>query len=326
MRIQRSAIVSESSAQVFHVVSRVVDKRMIFGDKEKGQFLNMMRQLEEFSGVEVLSYILMGNHFHLLLYVPAKPESIPIEDIRNRMKHIYSSKKISEFDNLIKQMKESGYKAYEDEFYEKMRNRMFNLSSFLKDLKLKFSKWYNKENERKGTLWEERFKSLLVESTLQSLMRVSAYIELNAVRANIVKEPHQYKWCSYTEAIAGGQKARNGIVNLMTVFTKNASWDEVAKEYRKNFIYIGVVQNEDRKGFSEEKLEDVMKHGGDLAFSEKIKTRLRYLTDGVAIGSKEFIEDFIDKHARLLAQGRKSKGVVMDKSKEGNIYSFRNVR
>ena len=63
----------------YHCVSRVVDARFIFettghGSPEAERFMLLMRQLEAFSGVRVLTYVLMSNHFHLLCEVPQARE------------------------------------------------------------------------------------------------------------------------------------------------------------------------------------------------------------------------------------------------------------
>src|SRR5260370_10898825 len=63
----------------YHCVSRVVDRRFIFqtaghGSPEAERFVLLMRQLEAFSGVRVLTYTLMSNHFHLLCEVPQAQE------------------------------------------------------------------------------------------------------------------------------------------------------------------------------------------------------------------------------------------------------------
>ncbi|HUF62247.1 MAG TPA: hypothetical protein VMN36_09245, partial [Verrucomicrobiales bacterium] len=68
-----------------------------------------------------------------------------------------------------------------------------------------------------GTVWEERFKSVLVEGAGQSaqgpggLAAVAAYIDLNAVRAGLVDDPAKYRWSSYGEAVAGDAEAREGL-------------------------------------------------------------------------------------------------------------------
>ena len=64
--------------------------------------------------------------------------------------------------------------------------------------------YINKTYNRTGTLWEGRFKSTLVDNELYFL-RVSRYIELNPVRANMVADPAQYPWSSY-QANALGKK------------------------------------------------------------------------------------------------------------------------
>jgi len=54
-----------------------VDGRYIFGDEEKRFFRKTMRGLEHLTGVRILTYCLMSNHFHLLLEVPADAEIRP---------------------------------------------------------------------------------------------------------------------------------------------------------------------------------------------------------------------------------------------------------
>ena len=73
MRLPR---VKGEGQSFYHCLSRVVEGRFIFGASEAEQFLSLMRPLEAFSGVRVLTYVLMANHFHLLCEVPApKPLS-----------------------------------------------------------------------------------------------------------------------------------------------------------------------------------------------------------------------------------------------------------
>ena len=59
---------------IFHVVSRVVDRRFVLKDLEREKFRTFMRMQENFSGCRILSYCLMSNHIHILLEVPPMPE------------------------------------------------------------------------------------------------------------------------------------------------------------------------------------------------------------------------------------------------------------
>ena len=67
-------------------------------------------------------------------------------------------------------------------------DRLYDLSAFVGEIKQRFSQWYNLRSERKGPLWEDRFKSVLVQGEPGVLATVAAYIDLNAVRAGIVKD------------------------------------------------------------------------------------------------------------------------------------------
>ena len=82
--------------------------------------------------------------------------------------------------------------------------RMGDVSVFMRELKQRFTIWYNHQKGNRGTLWMERFKSLVVELSLQAMATVAAYIDLNAVRAEQVEDPADYRYCSYAAAMNTG--------------------------------------------------------------------------------------------------------------------------
>jgi putative transposase len=86
----------------------------------------------------------------------------------------------------------------------------------MKTLLQRFTRWFNRTHQRSGTLWEERYKSVIVESGVAA-RTMAAYIDLNPVRAGMVSDPAEYRWSSYGEAVGGGlngngKKAREGLV------------------------------------------------------------------------------------------------------------------
>jgi len=60
---------------VMHVVDRVVGRQMLLGDEEKEFFRGLMRQISGFTGLEVITWACLGNHYHLLLTVPNEVEA-----------------------------------------------------------------------------------------------------------------------------------------------------------------------------------------------------------------------------------------------------------
>lgn len=65
-------------------------------------------------------------------------------------------------------------------------------------------RYFNDSYQRTGTLWEGRFKSCLVHAPTY-LLALYQYIELNPIRANMVKDPSDYKWSSYQINALGKQ-------------------------------------------------------------------------------------------------------------------------
>ena len=58
----------------YHLVSRLAHRAFFLDDEEKDRAVALMRRVEEFSGVVVLAYAFMSNHFHIFVYVPKAEE------------------------------------------------------------------------------------------------------------------------------------------------------------------------------------------------------------------------------------------------------------
>jgi putative transposase len=69
-------------------------------------------------------------------------------------------------------------------------------SRLMQSVGRRYVRYINDVHQRTGTLWEGRFKSALIDSE-QYLLTCSRYIELNPVRAGMVKHPEEYPWSSY---------------------------------------------------------------------------------------------------------------------------------
>jgi REP element-mobilizing transposase RayT len=76
---------------IYHCISRVVDRRFVFGDEEREAFRMFMRMYENFTGCRVVSYCVMSNHFHILLEVPPVPkDGLSDGELLRRLRAIYS--------------------------------------------------------------------------------------------------------------------------------------------------------------------------------------------------------------------------------------------
>lgn len=202
-------IIRSSETAVYHVISRTAYKRFTLGDNEKEMFRRMMWRQAAFCGVEVLSFCVMSNHFHILVRVPQVVE-LADDVILERYRNFYDQKEVPPHvippDVVEEVFKEGGHDA--DVLRERLKARMQDLSVFVKELKQRFGIWYNATHGNHGTLWSDRFKSVLVENHSFAMRIVSAYIHLNPVRAKICKNPEDYRWSGYSEALGGGRSCK----------------------------------------------------------------------------------------------------------------------
>ncbi|MFP4260460.1 MAG: transposase, partial [Opitutales bacterium] len=70
-------------------MSRVVGGEMLLGAREKEVFRRMLWRVADFSGVEVLTYCIMDNHFHVLVRVPERDRSISDAELLRRFRVLY---------------------------------------------------------------------------------------------------------------------------------------------------------------------------------------------------------------------------------------------
>ena len=69
-------------------------------------------------------------------------------------------------------------------------------SAFMKALAQRYSQYFNRTRGRSGPMWEGRFRSSPVDSE-RYLLTLYRYIEMNPVRAGLVRLPHHYRWSSF---------------------------------------------------------------------------------------------------------------------------------
>ncbi len=335
----------QGKAAVYHCVSRVVDRRKVFERAEKEQFVKFLRLYEEFCGVRVRSYCVMGNHFHVLVEVPPRPaETMGDEELLERLGLIYGDLKVAEVRWQLQMRRDAGDDEGAERFKEeKFLYRMWDLSQFMKVLKQRFTQWFNKRHSRKGTLWEERFKSVLVEDG-RSARVVAAYIDLNPVRAGLVDDPVRYRWSSYGAAVAGDRRARAGIERTMTEFEEEVcfvagtvDWRRVAGMYRvilfedgeERFAVVGSGPEQRveivRRGVGRDAVEREKKRGGQMGRFELLRCRVQHFVDGMVSGSEEFVNAMFEARRELFGPNRKDGARKIRGADDAGIWTMRDL-
>ncbi|MBK8092469.1 MAG: hypothetical protein IPK32_10955 [Verrucomicrobiaceae bacterium] len=306
-------------------MSRTCGGAVFWDDVEKEALRRVIWRLTEFCGLRVLTYCVMGNHFHLLLEVPDQKRWLEEQfgalsdaegeaKLFRHLRVLYSKAFVQGLREEFEELRKRGAEGLVRWRLELLKRRFCNLPVFMQELKTRFTKWYNKRHKRKGTLWMDRFRSVLVEGKGNPLLAMAAYIDLNAVKAGMVVDPKDYRWCGYAEALGGNKECQRGICRVTGRDMGGKDWVKSgAREgYRQMLFSVGrEVKTADgkavaRRGVSAQQAEDVVAQKGRLSLVELVRSRVRHFTDGAVIGSKEFVNEFFAQNRGLFGPSRMS--------------------
>jgi hypothetical protein len=163
-----------------------------------------------------------------------------------------------------------------------------------------------------------------VENSDHALTTMAAYIDLNPVRAGLVDDPKDYRHCGYTEAIAQGTTARMGIALIMRSQGQEGSWRSIVAKYR-TYLFSTGKETDARKGFNPKQVQEVLNQEGELPLETLIRCHVRYFNDGVALGSRLFIEEVFENNRLLFGKHRKNGARKMRGGDWKGLYSLRNL-
>jgi putative transposase len=270
-RITRMIIPDQET--VYHVISRTVLDGYPLGDEEKDELVKILLKFSKLYFTEVLGFCAMGNHFHLL--VRMQPESdFSDDEIKSRHKRVYG-----------------GVRELPQEKVSAFRFKWASLSELVREIKQTFSRYFNKRHNRRGTLWGERFKSLIVEDG-EALINCLAYIDLNPLRANIVKCPEDYRWSSLGHHVQTGNKGNFLSFEFGLEAFSARSRKERLRRYRR-FVYEAAALKRSRGKscmmIDEKIIEKESKTDFKNTRAYKFRYRTRYFSDSGIIGSKAFV-------------------------------------
>jgi len=316
----------------YHCISRVADGRFIFAlfrgrSVEAEKFLAIMRPLEAFSGVRVLDYVIMANHFHLVCEVP-EPKPLSQSEVLQRIEALYGPRRVRGLrEQLARLSNQPGGEALCRCLLEPFRKRMNDISIFIKELKGRFAQWYNRRHGRCGVLWAERFKSVLLEGG-QAVAAIAAYINLNPVRAGLCQDPKEYRYCGYAEALAKGTAGALERIRIILGLPQNTSPEQLAAEYRKHLFLRGALGSKNNPpAFDIATAEAVVEQEkGELSLQERLRCKIRYFTDGVILGSREFVQSHCQQLEQKIGYKRKSGPTALKIFGPATLWVFRNLR
>ena len=176
----------------YHCYVRCVRRAFLCGDDfssgenydhRKQWIVSRLKFLSYIYAIDICAYAVMSNHYHVVLHVDkARAQTWSHEEVVERWMQLYKGDLL--VDQWLKNPKDMDKPTLDKiiEVVESWRERLYNISWFMRGVNETIARMANEEENCKGRFWEGRFKSqaLLDETALLSCM---AYVDLNPVRA-----------------------------------------------------------------------------------------------------------------------------------------------
>ncbi len=270
----------------YHVICRITQGQLWLGAGEKIALCELLERLAPYCGVELLTFCVMSNHFHLLLRVPEKAvadAALDGIDLCRRVGLLHGEDSAAELESLWKSRANPGAKHQWEQEREMHLGRMHDLSIFMQLLKQRFTMSHNRHHGTRGTLWSERFKSVLVESregARNPLHLVAAYIDLNPVRAGLVKDGADYFYSGVGRARLGVRLCRQGLMSL----AGSSDWTKAKAWYRQ---FLG--GNPAAADPAPHKNRSPRKSPQAHPAADELRKRQMALVKGLVVGSAAFV-------------------------------------
>lgn len=267
----------------YHCYNRVAGNSgdRSFGRTEKEAFVQLLKKLVGYYVVEVVAYQVMSNHFHLILYAPCERPS-PEETCR-RYEDYYGGKRRL---------------TTNTERCEEIAAKLRDVSEFMGDLQQQFTTWldHTRPVRRRGALWAGRYKNTVLEVGL-AVWNCWKYVEMNPVRAGIVADPAEYRFCSFAEWSAGCQHpfadtVQRRLMPVLEGLLHAESQGDLHRAMRMEFARIAAV--EARRSLSEEEAA-VEQAGKTIPFRRRVDRHLRDWVDGAVIGTELFVMEVMSR-------------------------------
>jgi len=288
----------------FHITTHTTGGVPWFEDDEKEYFFKLLQRFASGFFVDIHAFCIMSNHIHIHA-TERRLEAENADDVELLRRYRLLYKKYHDpppgsygWDGILVPDEDGGIR--------RLRERLGSISRFVQELKQTFSRWYNKKHTRKGTLWRERFKGIIVQRGEAQLV-CSTYIDLNSVRGGITQRPEDYRWSSMALRTGNPAGAKKLLAPVVGFTLEEAAEIPTFKDclnlgefsWYRTFVYAcGGVKIEGKGSIPSELVDEVLRCHGRLGVKDRFRYRVRNMSEGIALGSYTFIAGIQEKSKR----------------------------
>ena len=205
----RDQIISLDDTSYYHCMARCVRRAFLFGedsvtgrsfDHRKAWVVDKLAFLSEVFAIDVCAYAVMSNHYHVVLRVNVEGiETWSVDEVIARWTSLFAGNAlVARY--VAGELTSPAEHNKVREFADQWRERLMDISWFMRVLNESIARMANEEDECKGRFWEGRFKSqaLLDEAAVLACM---AYVDLNPIRAGVAELPEESDFTSIQERV-----------------------------------------------------------------------------------------------------------------------------
>ncbi|WP_173405329.1 transposase [Rhodopirellula sp. SWK7] len=305
-RPKREEQFANSEICIVHAVQRCVRRAFLAGvDRESGKDYSFrkewirrrMEALASVFGIDVLSYAVMSNHLHVILRNrPDVVASWSDGEVAIRWLRVFPGRRLEEHlaeptEHEVKTL------AGNAERIAEIRQRMSDISWFMRSLAEPISRMANKQDECTGRFWEGRFKAQRIVDEA-GLLACSMYVDLNPVRAAMASDPEKAPHTSAFDRIQAGhgKQIDSAAFNLKAVPT-----EEAAKQIRETPVdELRVKQKAKKRNPTGKRIRRDAWLAPLTLSPEKLSTDAELNRDGLRASDKGFLHVSIRDYLRLL--------------------------
>ena len=222
---------NKEAETVHHLTSRIAHRVYFLKECERNDLLEIVRRAADFTGIRLLGWCVMSNHFHLLVLLPQRVEVGEREVLRRYgvLKGQMAAEEVAGSFSLWRQAGDAG-EAKVVRWLDSQRRRMYDVGSFMKIVKQWFTEEYNRRNGHSGTLWEAVYHDRGVKCEGRAMAACLAYIHLNPIRAAAADSFDGYAWSSYAAFCRGDGVA---VAGMRYVYGVEYTCDEMHQRHEE---------------------------------------------------------------------------------------------
>jgi len=270
----RKTQISISDTPYYHCMGRCVRRAFLCGEDSfsgkdyshrKGWIVDKLHELANIFSIEVCAYAVMSNHYHLVLKINDKQSRLMSEEevIERWMMLFNGNVLIQRY--LKGDCKTQGELDKVHETIELWRERLSDISWFMRCLNETIARQANAEDKCTGRFWEGRFKSQALLN-VQALLSCMVYVDLNPIRSTLSDNLEDSDYTSIQQRITAysnrldksAKKQRNKPTSIrLAAFTNGSNLREgipySLKDYFELADWTGRAIRDDKRGYIPDK-------------------------------------------------------------------------